>query len=183
MFRQVLKGGSVRLTGASQQQAWPVGALYFSDNATDPGTLFGGTWERFGKGKMPISLDEADPTMDAFGETGGSKTVTLGANNLPPHIHGMDHDHATFDTNQAGGHDHPIQVTNAGGASNVAVARGASGVASTAGPIENDGGHTHTVNPPAFTGDTGNGVVNGLNNDPVNNMPPFIAVYIWRRTA
>ena len=52
---------------------YPVGSLYFSTNSTSPATIYGGTWERYGKGRTLVSVDESDTDFTA-GKTGGAKT-------------------------------------------------------------------------------------------------------------
>ena len=37
---------------------YPIGSVYISFSSTDPSTYFGGTWERYGKGRTVVSLDE-----------------------------------------------------------------------------------------------------------------------------
>lgn len=155
--------------------AHPVGSYYHSDDPTDPHTLFGGTWTRV-KGKFLVGLDEADATWDTVGETGGTKTNALTANNLPAHTHALggstgndtpDHTHGQFVTNPLAGGTGIRSDYNSDGAAG-AYAQGVNtGGASTR--------HTHTL--PANTGN------NTTTGDAVNNLPPFQATYIWRRTA
>lgn len=52
---------------------YPVGSLYMSVNDTHPKLLFGGEWERFGKGRVPVSVDEDDTDFNEAGKTSGSK--------------------------------------------------------------------------------------------------------------
>ena len=56
-----------------RNQMYPVGSLYFSTNSTSPATIYGGTWERYGKGRTLVSVDESDTDFTA-GKTGGEKT-------------------------------------------------------------------------------------------------------------
>lgn len=69
---------------------YPVGALYLSTLATNPGTLLGvGTWAAFGAGRALVGLDTGDPDFDTVEETGGSKTHTLTVTEIPSHSHGL----------------------------------------------------------------------------------------------
>ena len=62
---------------------YPVGSLYWSSQATDPGTLFGvGTWTRV---KDTFILAAGDNYT--AGDTGGAATHTLTVNQLPIHLH------------------------------------------------------------------------------------------------
>lgn len=54
---------------------YPVGSIYISVNETNPGTLFGGTWEQI-KDRFLLG------TTNTPGTTGGSKTHNHGAGNL-----------------------------------------------------------------------------------------------------
>ena len=64
--------------------AHPVGSLYWSSTNTDPGTLFGGTWQRI---KDKFILAAGDTYTN--GATGGAATVTLTTNNMPSHTHSI----------------------------------------------------------------------------------------------
>ena len=46
-----------------------------SVNNTDPGTLFGGTWEAWGTGRVPVGVDSGDSDFDTTEKTGGEKQV------------------------------------------------------------------------------------------------------------
>lgn len=56
-----------------RNQMYPVGSLYFSTDSTSPATIYGGSWERYGKGRTLVSVDESDTDFTA-GKTGGEKT-------------------------------------------------------------------------------------------------------------
>lgn len=63
---------------------YPIGAIYMSMNSTNPGALFGGTWEQI-TGKFLLACD----TTYGAGTTGGSSTVSLQVENLPSHTHSV----------------------------------------------------------------------------------------------
>ena len=48
-------------------------SLYISTSATSPASYFGGSWERYGTGRALISASDTDTDFKA-GTTGGSKT-------------------------------------------------------------------------------------------------------------
>lgn len=58
--------------------AHPVGSYYWSSEATDPGTLFGGTWERV-KDRFVYAVGDGS----AAGDTGGEATHALTEAELP----------------------------------------------------------------------------------------------------
>ena len=132
----------------------PVGSIYTAIIATNPGTLFGfGTWTAFGAGRMLISLDSGNVLFDTAEETGGSANATL-----PSHTHTA--------TVTDPGHFHGGVVNFTG--------------TSFTGP--NDRGSTNTNTSSAVTGIT---VANSTEGASATNAnyPPFIAVYMWKRTA
>ena len=57
-------------------QVYPVGSIYISVIDTDPGILFGGTWETFGIGKTLVGVDTNQTEFNIVEKTGGSKTHT-----------------------------------------------------------------------------------------------------------
>lgn len=129
---------SLEAWGAWQSDAliaYPVGSIYIAYNHTNPGTLFGGTWERI----TNAFLWAADAS-GTIGQTGGAKEVALTVKELPAHSHGS------------------VYSQHAAGTKNAAWYT-ASGTALAYGAVETGGGEAH------------------------NNMPPYIQVSIWRRTA
>lgn len=168
---------------------YPVGSIYMSANNTDPALLFGGTWQRI-SGKFLLSADSSH----AAGTTGGAASHTLTAAELPSHNHSLNnHTHTvpahthSASTASAGAHTHNVprwqQATpTAGGAGRLA-----QGSIDSSYVTSKAGAHTHSVtvaNKPAFnttaatgnTGNTGGGTAISL-------MPPYLAVYMWKRTA
>lgn len=53
---------------------YPVNSIYISLDSTSPASLYGGTWERFGKGKTLVGVDEADTDFKTAGLTGETMT-------------------------------------------------------------------------------------------------------------
>lgn len=52
---------------------YPIGSIYMNINPTNPKLLFGGEWVRFGKGRVPVGVDEDDTDFNESGKIGGSK--------------------------------------------------------------------------------------------------------------
>lgn len=73
---------------------YPVGAIYMSVSATDPGELFGGTWTRWGAGRVPVSVNTSDANFSTVEKTGGAATVALTTGQLPAHNHSYTDDTA-----------------------------------------------------------------------------------------
>lgn len=65
----------------------PVGSIYITTVATNPGTLYGGTWVSWGSGRMLVGVNTADSDFSSAEKTGGAKTHTLTTNEMPPHYH------------------------------------------------------------------------------------------------
>ena len=66
---------------------YPVGSIYMSVNNTNPSTLFGGTWEAWGAGKVPVGVDTNDTNFATVEKTGGEKQHTLTIAEMPEHNH------------------------------------------------------------------------------------------------
>lgn len=167
-----LRDGTEVEVGTSVDMAWPVGSIFIAAVSTNPATLLGGgTWTRFGKGRMLLSLDENQTEFDTVEEVGGAKSVTLTEAQMPPHTH-------TGTTASNGDHSHTSRTwghTNSGASStgSVFVRHTASGAEQTYDITSSTAGaHTHTFT----TQSTGGGQA-------FNNMPPYITVYMWKRTA
>ena len=184
-------------------KVYPVGSIYMSVNDTGPGTLFGGTWQQI-QGKPLVGAASGH----SAGSTGVAETVTLSAGNIPAHTHTIpDHTHTvpnhihtvpahthTATASTAGVHSHDIRRTmNAASGSARYAFEGSANVFK---PTLDAGAHTHTItvaSKAAFnttssgtcttgsggsgnTGSTGSGSAVGI-------MPPYLAVYMWQRTA
>lgn len=61
------------LVDKMRDRMYPVGSIYISTNSTSPASLYGGSWERYGAGRALISASDTDSDFTA-GTTGGSKT-------------------------------------------------------------------------------------------------------------
>ena len=66
---------------------YPVGSIYMSVNNTNPSTFFGGTWEAWGAGKVPVGVDTNDTSFATVEQTGGEKQHTLTIAEMPAHNH------------------------------------------------------------------------------------------------
>lgn len=148
--------------------SWPVGSIFMNTSSTNPATLLGGgTWVRWGQGKMPVSQNSAETEFDTSEETGGAKTVTLTEAQMPVHNHTATasadgvHTHQYFDQ----GLGSWVNTSNTG-ASRAAVAD--EGERTTL----DSGSHTHTIT-----------VANKGGGEAHPNLPPYIVVYMWKRTA
>lgn len=67
------QGGVQHLVDKMLDRMYPVNSIYISTNSTSPASLYGGSWERYGTGRALISASDTDSDFTA-GKTGGSKT-------------------------------------------------------------------------------------------------------------
>lgn len=74
--------------GDPKLDSWPVGSVFISVVSTSPATLLGGgTWVAFGTGRVLVGIDAGQTEFDTVEETGGAKTHTLTAAEMPAHVH------------------------------------------------------------------------------------------------
>jgi len=66
---------------------YPVGSIHITTDATNPATYFGGTWERFGNGKVLVCVDESYIGFQTAQITGGESYHTLIEAEMPSHKH------------------------------------------------------------------------------------------------
>lgn len=130
---------------------YPVGSIYISVNSTNPGVLFGGTWEQI-QGRFLLGTSSSYP----MGSTGGSKDAVVVA-----HTH-----------NPANEPGYTGFITN----SKKAFSIGDMGSQSGSGRYYPFATADFDISRNTATGSTG---VSGTD----KNMPPYLAVAMWKRIA
>lgn len=139
----------------SLAKLYPVGSIYMSVNDTNPGTFIGGTWERL-KDRFLLAAGDSYKV----GTTGGEASHKLSVNEIPSHAHGV-----------------YVRVQGYGGWESF--------TSNNYGVMFNyDAGYhspNYTANSAAVTTDADTTPNGG--SQPHNNMPPYLAVYMWVRTA
>ena len=188
-FFKVLGGAALAMVGVRAAKArvcernvgtlraiYPVGAIYISTTNVDPADLFGfGTWQRFGNGRTLVSVDEgvtANIPGEAFGRlnqvqlTGGRNTHTLTTGQMPSHNHPFTNATGTIPRNLSGAGSGVF--SGSGWASNY-------GAGTT-----NHGGFHDTI---FSLSDGGFAINNSGGGAAHNNLPPYITVFMWRRSA
>jgi len=161
--------------------------------------------------------------VTSTGGTGGSNTHTISTSELPPHIHAIDHDHASFTSgSNSVGHTHSVTIgshshtalylRNSGtGGGNTTTHPYVSISSHSASYLEKQRGdrifgrygsdygfitsttdlgtktsgtqsanHTHTINVPYYTGNSGNG---GFANDSIDMRPAYYTMIFIRKCA
>ena len=133
----------------------PVGSIKLTTTDVNPGEYLGGTWERWGQGRVPVGLGKPEQNnRDMFGTLSDEELAvefltvegksgkywhTLTVDEMPTHSHKGAHGSNTTGTAWVG----------------------AKGTSET--------GHSYTEN-------AGGGKKH-------NNMPPYVTCYMWKRTA
>lgn len=132
---------------------YPVGSIYMSVNSTNPKNLFGGTWEQI-QGKFLFGMNSSYPA----GSTGGEITHKLTWNEMPEHYHeGLYYSY----------HDTKNLITLNAGSASYHIPWGSTDYAGDCG--------AGIGKKELITGSAGSDVAH-------NNMPPYLSVYIWKRT-
>ena len=130
---------------------YPVGSIYMNVNSTNPGTLFGGTWERIMERFLFGCGDERYPA----GHAGGEEQHLLTVEEMPSH-----------------GHD--IVYESKDSNSGLVVSYEGSGYRSLS--LNNWSWVDSKLRQNIYARNAGGGQAH-------NNMPPYLCVYIWKRTA
>lgn len=147
---------------------YPVGSIYLSVNATSPATLFGGSWTQL-KDRFLIGVG----STYASGATGGAATHKLTVAEMPAHAH-----------------DTPFfnNMTNNGEMKSDFI--GVYGKGQTASQALKDTGQTSTMEmwwvsqTNTAEGNEWSYLTSSKGSTSAhNNMPPYLAVYMWKRTA
>ena len=150
---------------------YPIGSIYMSVNSTSPATLFGGTWARIKDTFLLASGDTYSSDGNVATAQHGSATVTLTANQsgVPAHQHGMAHTH---------NHNHTaIGYVNTGGAGTARRIPIGYDNTSAAGTLA-----TGSDSTASSKSNTDNNTAQDAS-EAHSNMPPYMAVYVWKRTA
>ena len=181
--------GSVTFTMSSQQTdikkttiidlIYPIGSIYMSVNSTSPADLFGGTWDAMPAGRVLLAQGKSQwGTTYTAGSTGGEATHQLTPEEMPRHKH----DAVANNVNISG--TAYLQMGNGmsiatGSTTGVFSAIGSdtvegygSGSRSGTNGLKFNSTHTPTISISYTGADTAH-----------NNLQPFIAVFMWCRTA
>lgn len=152
---------------AAKLALYPVGSIYTQAAvATNPGTLLGfGTWATYGTGRVMVGIDGSDSAFDTLSETGGSADAITVA-----HVHSASSavtDNGHFHL-QAQGTEFPVY--------------GSSGTQT--GPNGARAGDPHGKTQVVTTGiSVATTIASTGASGSDANLPPYIVVYMWKRTA
>lgn len=157
---------------AVMSRQYPVGEMLITRRNANPSTWLGfGTWTAYGEGKTLVGLNGAEAEFDSLDKTGGAKTHTLAAAEIPVHTHGFS---GSGTTSVNGAHNHTYESKEqlspqSGSATQCWIGTGV-------GTTSINGDHTHTVTVSGTTSSAGSGTAH-------NNLQPYITVFFWKRTA
>jgi hypothetical protein len=153
---------------AALSAIYPVGSIYTNaTSSSNPSSLLGfGTWTAFGAGRMLVGFNSSDALFDTAEETGGSKDAIV-----------VSHTHTATSTVTDSGHTHTFSVN--------AEAGGFDGSGAITNGPDNDentvfngttASNTTGITVATTNASTGSSGTNA-------NLPPYITVYMWKRTA
>ena len=118
--------------------------------------IYGGTWVAWGAGRVPVGVNTSDSDFSTVQKTGGEKTHTLTAAEMPKHKHNI-----TF---------YNDDFSNGGDAeSSIARKKESPGLTYDVAYKQNSWSYSQVA-------ETGSSNAH-------NNLQPYITVYMWRRTA
>jgi len=184
------------------EKSFPIGCIHISVNPANPSTtLGGGVWASWGSGRVPVGVDGTQSEFNAVEETGGAKSVTLTTDQMPSHnhtqnahSHSMNHDHSDATTGSSGAHSHTLYSRGGGSTADLGSYPRIKRSSPDADPSyqssdlmeDGSGVHNHSVNIPAYTGNTAsttptNNAAGGGQSH--NNLQPYITCYMWKRTG
>ena len=176
----------------------PVNSLYLTVGSEDPNTVFGGTWVKLTGGVLACA---GTAGYAAAGAVGGSKKISVGQ--MPSHIHSGTRSVTSAVNPATRWGDTTWELVAAGTFLVAGAASGTYKVGNTGGEaahkltVNEMPSHAHNVEWPQWTGtdgSPGNGFAYTGNtaivasasvggNAAHNNMPPWLAVYMWKRTG
>lgn len=174
------------IKGRIWKECYPVGSIYMSVNSTDPSTLFGGSWEQI---KDTFLL--ASGSLYGAGSTGGSANAAVVSHThvaqehthtQSAHTHGSNlGDNIGFATYTHDSGVERMKVATSSSSKRYTYGSKVSGSSSAANSGLNLSSGLSEERP-YISGakvQIGNTGVDGAG----KNMPPYLAVYVWKRTA
>ena len=166
---------------------YPVGSIYMSVNSSNPGSLFGGTWEKMPAGRVLIPEGESDwGTTYTAGSQGGEATHTLTVDEMPSHKHSTSMNSASL-TGRFRSRSNMYYNTNNGPSSTLGTATTSGMVSVVESKLRSEGNadankteyiaqinasHTHTLT----ASNTGSGKAHNI-------IQPYYTCYIWKRVS
>ena len=168
---------------------YPVGSIYMSTNSTNPKDLFGiGEWEQikdtflmsagntYGAGTTGGAASHTHSIEHTHGVPGVAHTHTTGNHTLtvaemPSHSHGVTNNYGDFGV--ANGSYGVVSNTNGSGA------KATVSINNTGGSGAHNHGNTGSTTPNSTTTSSQSTSTSGS----TSNLPPYLAVFTWKRVS
>ena len=140
-------------------EIYPVGSIYLSVSPENPSQYFGGVWEEWGSGRVPVGVDTSDKNFNEIEKIGGASTVTLTSKEMPSHRHQI----ARFNSAD------PTET----GVANFAY--------NSASGSNNKRSWTNVLT--GYSGGSDATTTSAGTTQAHNNLQPYITCYMWKRIA
>lgn len=171
--------------GITKLDAWPVGSVYLSYKGKSPASLFGGTWEQI----KSVFLYATNSTSGDVGSTGngtGTSTgsysgttgsTTLSLSQIPSHSHTVNnHEHHQRTIGNDGNINPWVAGAIGGGSGGVYTRQQVSWYNSGKAAV-----YTYGSSPGTNAQGGGGGHTHPINSH--SHTIPYVAIYVWKRTA
>lgn len=83
------KNVDLKVQALSLLDVYPIGSIYMSVANTNPNLLFGGTWEAWGAGRVPVGIDTTQTEFATVEQKGGERSHKLEVYEMPRHRHNL----------------------------------------------------------------------------------------------
>lgn len=132
---------------------YPIGSIYLTTSSINPSNYFGGVWEPWGSGRVPVGVDTNNTNFNEVEKTGGAATHTLTAAQMPVHRHAI------------------ARTNTSSSETGACFSYNGSSTKRTWGA--NSG----------YSGGSGTSATTAGTTQPHNNLQPYITCYMWKRVG
>lgn len=177
-----------------------VGDIIMTTIASNPSSVYGGTWVAWGAGRVPVGYSSSDSDFNSAEKTGGSKTqnyahshtVNSHSHLVPGHTHSLNNNSACAligrtvqslttisykNGGSRGGLTYDRRLTFVGGSAGQGL--GVQGVSDTSEDVTSLTGNTNSTS--VTTQSSSPGTNSQLGSKSI--VQPYITCYFWKRTA
>lgn len=177
---------------------YPVGSIYMTTNSQNPSTLFGGEWVAWGQGRVPVGFgtgkdsNGVSKTFSSIEGTGGEYNHTLSNEEMPKHYHPgtlLEYHETLKETSESKYTEANTKMVSKNNSIYSKIGKMHEDYLKTPGNIfpfvkagtDFRAGNNGKNKDVLYSID---GMINGDGNDePHNNIQPYITCYMWKRTA